>query len=77
MIAAESGHLTAAAWSIHLTFLKKSFYFSGSQFPYLQNWSFAAYTVEESWVPQITDFLVISHHSIEEPNEVMNIKWFG
>ena len=52
---AESGPLTAAAWSSHLTFLKKS-NFSGSQFPYLQNGSFDAYTVEQSWVPQITDF---------------------
>lgn len=62
----ESGHLTAAAWFSHLTFGEKSFDFSGSQFPYLQNGSFEAYTLEQSWVPYITDFSVISPHSEEK-----------
>lgn len=33
----EPGHLAAAAWSSHLTFLEEPFNFSGSQFPYWQN----------------------------------------
>lgn len=62
---AESGPLTAAAWSSHLTFLKKS-NFSGSQFPYLQNGSLMLIRWNNLGCLKLLIFSVISHHTMEE-----------